>query len=147
MLKFLLTLTLAGFATAAIWADDDKMMTAEKLVGTYRMTKGEKYGGTPPSEPVADIVVKITTDRITSYDASDKEVYVQTYKLDSSVKPCKIMMKAVKPKVDMEAMGLIKVEGDTLMLIYALPGGEMPTEFKTKEKQLMFVMKKVKDAK
>jgi hypothetical protein len=28
-------------------------------------------------------------------------------------------------------------------LIYALPAGEVPVGFKTKEKQLMFVMKKV----
>ena len=39
------------------------------------------------------------------------------------------------------AKGLIEKKGDTVKLIYALPGGETPTEFKTKEKQLMFVLK------
>ena len=36
--------------------------------------------------------------------------------------------------------GLIKKEGDTIVLIYALPGGKEPTEFKTKkgDKQQMF---------
>ncbi len=42
---------------------------------------------------------------------------------------------------EVTAKGLIEKDGDTVKLIYALPGGEMPTEFKTKEKQLMFVMK------
>jgi hypothetical protein len=40
------------------------------------------------------------------------------------------------------ARGLVKKEGDTLHLIYALPTGEIPAGFKTREKQLMFVMKK-----
>jgi hypothetical protein len=40
------------------------------------------------------------------------------------------------------ARGLIEQEGETVRLIYALPTGEIPTEFKTKEKQLMFVLKK-----
>ena len=39
------------------------------------------------------------------------------------------------------AQGLIKKAGDTVHLIYALPTGEIPSEFKTREKQLMFVMK------
>ena len=43
------------------------------------------------------------------------------------------------------ARGLVKKEGDTLHLIYALPAGEIPAEFKTREKQLMFVMKKEGD--
>ena len=47
-------------------------------------------------------------------------------------------------KKEVVAMGLMEMEGDTVKLIYALPGGEMPTEFKTKEKQLMFIMKNEK---
>ena len=43
------------------------------------------------------------------------------------------------------ARGLIQQDKDddnVVRLVYALPTGETPTEFKTKEKQLMFVMKK-----
>ena len=45
------------------------------------------------------------------------------------------------------ARGLIQQDKDddyVVRLVYALPTGETPTEFKTKEKQLMFVMKKEK---
>ena len=31
-----------------------------------------------------------------------------------------------------------------MRLIYALPDGDLPKEFKTKDKQLLFVMKSVK---
>jgi uncharacterized protein (TIGR03067 family) len=124
--------------------DKDPAKAAEKLVGTYTIVKGEKYGGKPPGEDVTDTVVKITADRITSYDKGDKEVYVQTYKLDPSGKPCKITMKSIKPKMDVEVTGLIEADGDTVKLIYALPGGKAPDDFKTEDKQLMFVLKKKK---
>lgn len=140
-------LAVLTLGTAVRSDDKAEAMAAEKLVGTYKIVKGERDGGMPPKEKVDDTVVKFTKDRITSYDAGEKEVYVQTFKLDSSKKPCKILMKSIKPKVDIEVVGLIEVDGDTLKLIYALPGGEEPTEFKTKPKQLMFEMKKVKGTK
>ena len=45
------------------------------------------------------------------------------------------------------AQGLIEKDGDTVKLIYALPGAQAPTEFKTKSKRLMFVMKNEKKEK
>jgi len=33
-------------------------------------------------------------------------------------------------------------QGDTVTLVYALPVGAAPTEFKTREKQMMFTLKK-----
>lgn len=144
-----MALVVTGLADAAqLRADDEKMMlTPAKLEGTYRIVKGEEYGGNPPKENVKDTTCKFSKDRITSYDAGNNEVYVQTYKLDASSKPTKLMMTSVKPKADLEVKGLIKMEGDMLTLIYALPGGEAPTEFKTGAKQLMFTMKKIIDKK
>jgi hypothetical protein len=43
------------------------------------------------------------------------------------------------------ARGLIEKKGDSVRLIYSLPTGEIPQEFKTKEKQLMFNMKKTEE--
>ena len=144
MRKILMALTLAGLAGATqLRADDDKMMlTPEKLVGTYRITSGKEYGGKAPKENVTDTLVKIEKGKITTYDAGENEVYVTKYKLDTAGKMTKIMMTAIKPKEGVEANGLIKMEGETVTLIYALPGGKDPTEFKTGDKQLMFVMKK-----
>jgi hypothetical protein len=42
-----------------------------------------------------------------------------------------------------KAPGLIQKSGDTVKLIYALPDGKPPTEFKTEEGQQLFVLKKV----
>ncbi len=82
-------------------------------------------------------------------DKDHKNVFTTTYTLDTTKTPWKIEMKTIKitksdatevPQ-DMQAKGLIKKDGGTLTIIYALPGGEDPTEFKTKEKQQMFVLK------
>ena len=55
------------------------------------------------------------------------------------------MTSRVKESAGQIAQGLIKREGDALHLIYALPTGEIPTGFKTGQKQLMFVMRAKKD--
>jgi hypothetical protein len=58
-----------------------------------------------------------------------------------TVPPAKPFPTGGLPQEGMTATGLVKKEGDTITLIYALPGGAAPTEFKTKAKQQMFVMK------
>ena len=146
MRKFWAVGILATLAAATGVQSDDKKaeLTPAKLAGTYQIVSGEEYGGKKPKEDVTKITVKISKDRITSYDKNNEEVYVQTYKLDTSKTPSVITMKAVKPKLGTEVPGLIEMTGDTVMLIYSLPGGEAPTEFKTKAKQLMFTMTKKK---
>ena len=86
------------------------------------------------------MVVKFSDDKVIVTDKDKKETYVSTYKLDDSAKPCKITMTASVPMKGAVARGLIEKDGDTIKLIYALPGADAPTEFKTKAGQLMFVM-------
>jgi uncharacterized protein (TIGR03067 family) len=92
-----------------------------------------------------DVTVRIAANAITTFDKDKKEIYAATYKLDTSRKPWRIMMTATITPVDgkgTKAEGLVERDGDTFKLIYALPGGKAPTEFKTGEKQQMFVLKK-----
>ena len=113
---------------------------ALKLEGTYTIVSGEE-GGEPIPEPrIKGSVVKFTADKITGTDKDRKEFFAATYKLDTSKTPHRIVMKSTTPK-ESETTGLVEKKGETLRIIYALPGGEEPTEFKTKEKQQMFVLK------
>ena len=117
------------------------------LLGGYTIIAGEKYGEKEPQERIEGTTVRIAEDAIIVLDKDKKEVYAQVYKIDATTKPWHIVMKSkITPYSEgkgeeVSAKGLIEKEGDTVKLIYALPGGAMPTEFKTKEKQLMFVMK------
>ncbi len=144
-------LLIAGTSTFA--DDDDKPKTSASgapadLIGAYTIVSGEKYGEKEPAERIEGTTVRFAEDGIVVLDKEKKEIYAMTYKVDPSSKPWKIIMKTkitpYQKKGDSKedvAFGLIEKDGDTVKLIYALPDGEKPTEFKTKEKQLMFVMK------
>ena len=56
-----------------------------------------------------------------------------TYTVDTGKKPYIISMVTTLPDKGVMARGLIEKDGETIRLIYALPDGTLPTEFKTKE--------------
>ncbi len=122
-----------------------------KLVGTYRISAGERNGKKIETERLADVTVKIEKKVITTFDKDKKEFYAASYELDTKEKPWKITMTAtIVPVADKggkdgkgsKSIGLIEISGETVRLIYALPEGEAPTEFKTGEKQQMFLLMK-----
>jgi uncharacterized protein (TIGR03067 family) len=111
------------------------------LVGGYTIVSGEKYGKPEPPERVAGTIVRFTERDVKVVDKDSRELYVADYTLDATKAPCAIALTAtVGPSSGDVAQGLIEKTGDTIRLIYALPGGAAPTDFHTKEKQLLFVM-------
>ncbi len=135
--------------------ESSKDETAEvaKLVGTYRITTGERNGKKIDADKLADVTVRIEKKVITTFDKDKKEFYAAAYELDTKQKPWKIMMTAtIVPVADKNAKtdgkgnkaeGLIEISGETVKLIYSLPEGNAPTEFKAGEKQQMFVLIKM----
>jgi uncharacterized protein (TIGR03067 family) len=129
----------SGSATSV----DDKTCTPESLVGRYVIIGGEKEGAKEPEERIKGTTVTFTKETVVVADKDKKEIYSASYKLNATTNPCDITMTSrVESSAGEIARGLIKKEGNMLQLIYALPTGEIPAAFKTKEKQLMFVMKK-----
>jgi uncharacterized protein (TIGR03067 family) len=121
----------------------DKTCTPETLAGGYVIVAGEKEGIKEPEERIKGTSVTFTKDSIVVVDKEKKEVFSAFYTLKTTNNPCDITMTSrVESSAGEIARGLIQKEGDTVRLIYALPTGEIPTGFKTKEKQLMFVLKK-----
>jgi uncharacterized protein (TIGR03067 family) len=127
----------------------DKATTPESLVGRYTITSGEKEGSKEPDERLKGTTVTFTKDTVIVADKDKKEIYSASYTLDTKTTPCQITMESkVEGSGGEIARGLIQQDDDdqnVVRLIYALPTGEVPTEFKTKEKQLMFVMKRSKE--
>jgi uncharacterized protein (TIGR03067 family) len=115
---------------------------------------GEEDGKAIPNDRLEGSVVVFTETTVMGSDKAKKEFFSATYTLDTSKTPWVIHMTSGSPadkKKDtddkkaaekMSADGLIKVDGERVTIIYALPGGKAPTEFKTGDKQQMFVMKK-----
>lgn len=124
-------------------ADDkkaDEKKAAVSLEGGYTIVSGENGGKAIPEADIKGSVVRFTGDKIVGTDKDKKEFFASDYTLDTSKTPWVITMKSTQPK-EATATGLIKKDGDTITIIYALPGGEAPKEFKTKEKQNLFVLK------
>jgi uncharacterized protein (TIGR03067 family) len=118
------------------------LVEEEKFVGTYTIVSGERSGEKLTAEDVAGQKVEITADEIIGADKDDKKTYVAAYKLSTKKRPYRIDMTSEDPNgKKLDSQGLIQKEGDTVRIIYALPGGEAPTEFKTKDNQQMFVLK------
>jgi uncharacterized protein (TIGR03067 family) len=119
--------------------------------GGYVIISGERGGKPIPESEIKDGIVRFTLGEVVATDKDRMELLAATFTVDASKKPWKITMKNAAPrKVTTSGAeetdgtgttGLVKKEGDTLTLIYALPGGEAPTEFKTKANQQMFVMR------
>jgi uncharacterized protein (TIGR03067 family) len=126
-------------------SEGDRTCTPESLVGRYVIVAGEKEGVKEPEERIKGTTVTFTKDSVVVADKAKKEIFSASYKLNATTNPCDITMTSrVEKSAGEIARGLIQKEGDTVRLIYALPTGEIPSGFKTKEKQLMFVMKKTK---
>ena len=151
ILKVTIVLGLVAMATQFAFAQStdstadkpDKSCTPESLVGRYVIVSGEKEGVKEPEDRVKGTTVTFTKDSVVVVDKDKKEIYSATYKLNATTNPCDITMTSrVEESAGEIARGLIEKSGDTIRLIYALPTGEIPTEFKTKDKQLMFVLKK-----
>ena len=137
------TLSMLGLALAVQAEDrDPEKAAAPKLEGKYTIVRGEEMGMAVPAERLQGSLVRFTKDEVVGTDKDRKELFVASYTLDTGTKPWKIRMKSKAPK-EVETTGLIKKEGDQVVLIYALPGGKEPTEFKTADKQQMFWLKPV----
>lgn len=140
----LISLMLA--AIPAPGAATDEALKADDLVGVYEIVSGEKFGVEESGERIKGSTVRFTKDRVVVVDEEEKEVSGATYKLepgrDEEGASKIVLTSKLAAQEDQVARGLIEKTGDEVQLIYALPGGDVPRGFKTKDKQLMFVLKK-----
>ena len=129
--------------TGSTAAKADIIRSPAALVGRYLVVSGEKYGMKEPEARIKGTIVVFTKDTVVVTDKDRKEIYSASYTLKTTTNPCDITMTSHAPSsAGQIARGLIQKEGDKVKLIYALPTGEIPAGFETKEKQLMFVKKK-----
>lgn len=154
LLQLLGCVTVVAAWTTFGYADDqnktgnkvDQDKPATKIDGKYAVESGERDGKPMAKEDVQNCVVVITTDRITGSDKDGKEFLNAKYttddtKKDETGKRCHIIMTTADGKA---YRGICEKTSDGLRIVYQLDGGEPPADFKTKEKQVMLVMKMAK---
>jgi uncharacterized protein (TIGR03067 family) len=114
--------------------------------GEYRIVSGERNGSVLPANELDDATIIIGDRSITARDKSRNETFAATYTIETRQQPWRIKMTSTKaPETGVVAEGLIDVDEDRVRLVYALPKGAPPSDFKTGEQQQMFVLKKLDD--
>lgn len=128
----------------------DAKAPAERLVGTYQIASGRVGDKDLPAERLKDAVVTITRDKMVGVAKDKSQIFVASYtvKTDGAAAAADknqvtVVMKGEKPG-EGEATGLVQVqENGDLRLVYNLPGGPAPTGFEPKDRQQMFVLKRL----
>ena len=134
-------------------ADDKANTAATSIEGAFNIVSGERDGKAIPESELKGSMFRIADRKVIGTDKDRKEFFVATYVVSTAKTPWTIDMKSDAPatatpggnapKENAAIPGLVKRDGGTVTLIYALPGGDAPTEFKTKERQQMFVLKNI----
>lgn len=141
----------ADSTTTGVAPGQDQPILPGPFDGGYTVVSGERSGKPIPAAELQGAVVRFTRGEVLGTDRDRHDFLAATYKLDTAKKPWSITMKSIAPeksnvsgaapKEPRTMPGLIKKEGNMVTLIYALPGGDPPTEFKTKVNQQMLVLK------
>jgi uncharacterized protein (TIGR03067 family) len=113
-----------------------------KLEGQYTVTGGERNGQALPPESINGWTFRFTNDKLVGATKDGSAFITADYTCDAAKTPSPIVLKITEgTNKGKEMNGLVEKKGDTVRIIYAEPGGEKPTEFKTKPNQTMFVLK------
>jgi len=132
----MMSLTVYSMASSA----DDK--DKPKLEGQHQIIAGERDGKALTENDIKGATFRFTGDKVVGATKDGTEFLVADYTLDSSKKPCTIVMKLTQGSdKGKELKGLIERNENTIRIIYAGPGAEAPTEFKTKQNQAMYTLK------
>ena len=117
---------------------DPKTLYLPAVEGGYTVASGERDGKPIPAAELKDAIVRFTAGRVVGTDKDRTEIIVATYVLDTTKTPWTIDMKRYD---GLTVSGIVKKEKHVVTIAFADPGGETPTEFKTKEKQRMYVLR------
>ena len=137
-------LALLAVAPVATRADDT---LADKIQGTYNYVSGKKGDEAIDKDRLAG-KVKITKDTIYLLGEGGEEEFVipYTFSADGTSRgklKMEIKKGVVAEAVGSTARGLVKLEGDTLTLIYDFQEGRSPEDFTPKDAmQHLYILKR-----
>ncbi len=111
-----------------------------EIVGSWTITSGTRAGEELPEERIA-AGIEISEDSIEI--AAGEEAFVMGYKIDSATTPAAVDMKVLSGPAPegSPAFGILKRDGDTLVLCYNAMGEDRPESFESTAENGFFLFK------
>ena len=102
---------------------------AAALRGSWTCVSAVVDGKPLPEKTVRQLKLVLTADRYKT-ERGDEVLFDSTYRLDPGHKPGRIEMIGTEgDAAGKPALGIYLLEGDTLKICYAMPGGKRPERF------------------
>ena len=118
-------LVLALCLGAISWGDEP--VKAKAWEGEWAAVSVQNNGEKMPDERAQKLRLTLTADRYKT-ELGDQVLFDSTYTIDTTKSPAHIDIIGTEGDFKGKAaLGLIKVDGDTLTMCYVMPGGERPS--------------------
>ncbi|HEV3385437.1 MAG TPA: TIGR03067 domain-containing protein [Gemmata sp.] len=112
-----------------------------KLEGQHAIVAMERNGTALNEADFKGATIRFTDGKLVGANKDGTEFLTADWTIDSNKKPCAIVLKLTSGSNNgKELQGLIERKDNTIRLVFANPGGDRPTEFKTKENQVMYTL-------
>lgn len=128
--------------------DKKKKFNAKSLIGTWKVTSGERSGEKIDATRLPPAIT--ITDKELTIPTGDDNPFKFAYKVDAKKNPIAIDFKITGgPVPEGQAVGILKIENGKATLCYDSTGQERPKKFETEDGdgRFLFVMEKVKSEK
>jgi uncharacterized protein (TIGR03067 family) len=139
LLRYSLVLVAGLTAQTNLFSEDSA--ERPKLEGQHAIVAKEQDGAALNEADFKGATIRFTDGKLVGANKDGTEFLTADYTIDSSKKPCAIVLKVTSgSNKGRELQGMIERKDNTIRLVFAYPGGDQPTEFKTKDKQVMYTL-------
>src|SRR5947207_3430134 len=135
----LLVVVAACWLAAAI-ARGDESVTAKNLLGSWTCVSAVVEGKPLADETVKQLRLTLIGDRYKT-ERGDQVLFDSTYKIDVAKTPAQIDMIGTEGDLKGKAaLGIFKLDGDSLTMCYVMPGKERPATFESQPQSGAFLV-------
>jgi uncharacterized protein (TIGR03067 family) len=112
-------------------ANGAELVNSKSIIGSWICTSAVIDGRPLAEETVKQLRLTLTAERYKS-ERGEAVLFDSTYTVDATKLPAQIEMIGTEGELKGKpALGIFKLDGETLTLCYVMPGKERPTKFES----------------